>query len=227
MVARARPRCSRAGYASRPLVLPALLAIVSIAAGAALGLMHGDARRPLRAVQIAALLAALGVALLQLLPEALEALGASALAAFALPLLPLLRPAARSARSLAIEFGYAALLVHQLGDGVLLGAYGGVLFPARAHAGLLAAIALHTVPVASAIALRFELRSGRRAALARCTGMIGTSLLGIALAGRIPTQLAERVDPWASAVIAGLLLQSVLQGWRGAVRPAQLPTSGA
>jgi len=200
--------------------------MVSIAAGAALGLMRGNARRPLRAVQIAALAAALGVALLQLLPEALEALGAPALAAFAVPLLPLLRSAARSAHSLAVELGYAALLVHQLGDGVLLGAYGGMLFPMRPHAGLLAAVALHTVPVASAIALRFELRSGRRAALARCAGMFAASLLGIALVGRIPSELAERVDPWASALIAGLLLQSVLQGWRGAVRPA-VPSSGA
>lgn len=209
------------------MILPALLATASIAAGAALGLLRADARRALRAVQLAALAAALGVALLQLLPEALEQLGAAALAAFALPLLPLLRPAARSVRALAVELGYAALLVHQLGDGVLLGAYGGMLFAARDHVGLLAAIALHTVPVAAAIALRFEQRDGRRAALARSAGMAAASLLGIGLAGWIPTELAHRVDPWASAVIAGLLLQTVLQAWRGTARPANLPTPGA
>ena len=208
------------------MLLPALIATASIAAGAALGLLR-DARRPLRAVQLAALAAALGVALLQLLPEALHALGPVALAAFALPLLPLLRPATRSAGALAVELGYAALLVHQLGDGVLLGAYGGMLFSARAHAGLLSAVALHTVPVAAAIALRFERSDGRAAALGRSAGLALASLLGIALAGEIPTQLAERVDPWASAVIAGLLLQTVLQGWRGAVRPADAPTPGA
>jgi hypothetical protein len=207
-------------------ILPALLATVSIAAGAALGLLR-DARRPLRAVQFAALAAALGVALLQLLPEALEELGSMALVAFALPLIPLLRPAARSARALAVEFGYAALLVHQLGDGVLLGAYGGMLFSARKHAGLLAAVALHTIPVAAAIALRFERRNGRSAALARCAGMAAASLIGIGLAGRIPLELAQRVDPWASAVIAGLLLQTVLQDWRSALRRADLPTSRA
>jgi hypothetical protein len=209
------------------LILPALLATASVAAGAALGLLRGNPLRMLRGVQLAALAAALGVALLQLLPEALEALGPVALAAFALPLLPLLRPTARSARALAVELGYAALLLHQLADGVLLGAYGGLLFPARGHAGLLAAVALHTIPVAAAIALRFEQRDGRHAALARSAGMAVASLLGIALAGRIPTDLAQRVDPWASAVIAGLLLQTVLQGWRGAARPADPTTSRA
>jgi zinc transporter ZupT len=209
------------------LVLPALLATASIAAGAALGLLRGHPLRLLRGVQLAALAAALGVALLQLLPEALEALGPVALIAFALPLLPLLRPAARSAQTLAVELAYAALLLHQLADGVLLGAYGGMLFPARGHAGLLAAVALHTIPVAAAIALRFEQRDGRRAALWRCAGMAIASLLGIALAGRIPDDLARRVDPWASAVIAGLLLQTVLQGWRGAAHPAGSTTSEA
>jgi hypothetical protein len=208
------------------LILPALIATASIAAGAALGLLR-DARRPLRAVQLAALAAALGVALLQLLPEALEALGPASLAAFALPLLQLLRPAPRSSRSFAVELGYAALLLHQLGDGVLLGAYGGMLFSARAHAALLAAVALHTVPVAAAIALRFERIDGRRAALARSAGLAAASLLGIALAGEIPVDVAQRIDPWASAVIAGLLLQTVLQSWRDALRPANLPTPGA
>jgi len=192
-----------------------------------LGPLHSDARRVLRVVQLAALGAALGVALLQLLPEALAALGPVALAAFSVPLLPLLRPASRSAHALAVELGYAALLLHQLADGVLLGAYGGMLFSPRDHAALLAAVALHTIPVAAAIALRFELRDGRRAARLRCAGMAGASLLGIALTGRIPAELAQRIDPWASAAIAGLLLQTVLAGWRGALRPAEAPASRA
>ena len=209
------------------MILPVLLAAASVAAGAALGLLRADARRALRAVQLAALAAALGVALLQLLPEALEALGPIALAAFTLPLIPLLRPASHSAHALAVELGYAALLLHQLADGLLLGAYGGMVYPARGHFALLAAVALHTIPVAAAITLRFEQRDGRRAALGRSAGMAAASLLGIALAGRIPAGLAERIDPWASAVIAGLLLQTVFQGWRGATRPVELPTSRA
>jgi hypothetical protein len=203
------------------LILPAVLAVASVAAGAFLGLVRSEARRALRLIQVVSLGAALGVALLQLLPEALAELGPVALAAFALPLLPLLRPASRSANAFAVELGYAALLAHQLADGVLLGAYGGLLFAPRDHAGLLAAVALHTVPVAAAIALRFELRDGRRGAMARCAGMAGASLLGIALAGRIPQSLALRIDPWASAVIAGLLLQTVLAGWRVALRAVE------
>jgi zinc transporter ZupT len=209
------------------LILPALIAIASVACGAALGFLRGDARRPLRAIQLAALAAALGVALLQLLPEALEALGGVALVAFALPLVPLLRPASHSARALAVELGYAALLLHQLADGVLLGAYGGVIHPARAHLPLLAAVALHTIPVGAAVALSFDRRDGRRAALGRVAGMAGASLLGVALTGWIPIEVARRVDPWASAVIAGLLLETVLQGWRAALRPAEPPTSRA
>jgi hypothetical protein len=209
------------------LLLPALLALASIAAGTALGLLRADGGRALRVVQLASLVAALGVALLQLLPEALEALGPVALAAFALPLLPLLRSAPPSARALAVELGFAALLLHQLADGLLLGAYGGMVYAVREHLGLLAAIALHTVPLAAAVALRFEQRDGRRRALARVAAMAGASLLGIALAGRIPAELAERIDPWASAVIAGLLIQIVAQSWRGALRPAEAPASRA
>jgi hypothetical protein len=209
------------------LILPALLAIASVACGAALGFLRGDARRAVRAIQLVALAAALAVALLQLLPEALEALGGAALVAFALPLVPLLRPASRSARALAVELGYAALLAHQLADGVLLGAYGGVIHPARAHLALLAAVTLHTIPVGAAVALSFDLRDGRRAALARVVGMAAASVAGVVLTGWIPIELAERVDPWASAVIAGLLFATVLQGWRGALRPADPPTSRA
>jgi hypothetical protein len=209
------------------LLLPALLALVSIAAGTALGLLRADGGRVLRVVQLASLAAALGVALLQLLPEAFEALGPVALAAFAVPLLPLLRSAPHSARALAVELGFAAMLVHQLADGLLLGAYGGVVYPARPHLGLLVAIALHTVPLAAAVAIRFEQRDGRQRALARVAGMAGASLVGIALAGRIPAELAERIDPWASAVIAGVLIQTVAQSWRGALRPAEVPASRA
>jgi hypothetical protein len=209
------------------LALPALLALASIAAGTALGLLRSDGWRLLRVIQRASLVAALGVALLQLLPEALEALGPVALVAFALPLLSLLRAAPHSARALAVELGFAALLLHQLADGVLLGAYGGMVYPLRPHLGLLAAVALHTVPVAAAIALRFEQRDGRGAALARTAAMAAASLLGILLAGRIPTALAQRVDPWASALIAGLLIQTVAQGWLAAVRNAPAPASRA
>jgi hypothetical protein len=193
------------------LLLPALLATASVATGAVLGLRRGDARRLVGAVQLSALAAALAVALIQLLPEALRELGPAALGAFAVPLLPLLGFVGAGLRALAVELGYAALLLHQLGDGVLLGAYGGVVFPARAHAGLLAAVALHTVPVAAAIALRFEQIAGRRTALVRTAGMAVASLVGIALAGLIPVALAQRIDPWASAAIAGLLLQTALQ----------------
>jgi len=218
---------SAGGYASPPLFLPALLVIASVACGAALGFLRGDTRRVLRAIQLTALAAALGVALLQLLPEALEALGGVALVAFALPLAPLLRPASHSARALAIELGYAALLVHQLADGLLLGAYGGMIHPAREHLALLAAVVLHTIPVGAAVALGFDLRDGRRAALGRVAGMAAASLVGVALTGWIPLDLDERVDPWASAVIAGLLLQTVLQRWRSAARRVDLPTSRA
>ena len=93
------------------MLLPALLALASIAAGTALGLLRADGARVMRAVQLASLIAALAVALLQLLPEAFEALGPVALAAFALPLLPLLRSAPHSARALAVELGFAALLL--------------------------------------------------------------------------------------------------------------------
>jgi hypothetical protein len=208
------------------LLLPSLIAAASVAVGAGLGLSRSDAGRALRIAQVAALVTALGVALFQLLPESLEALGGAALAVFALPLLPLLRPASRSTRALTLELGYAALLVHQLVDGVLLGAYGGVVYSASEHAGLLAAVALHTVPVAAAIALRFEQRSDRRAAIARTVGMAAASLLGIALTGWIPTDVALRIDPWASAAIAGLLIQTVLQGWRVALQPVAEPHVG-
>ncbi len=192
------------------MILPLLLALGAIALGTALGLLRPERSRSVRAAQVLALLAAAVVGLGHLLPEALHSLGAPALAAFALPLVLSAGLAWASPDTgrdaIGVEIGYAALVVHRLIDGVLLGTYGGLVHPAGEHAGMLLALTLHAVPVSAAIALRFARSDGIGTALGRATGLAAGSVAGVALATQVPLDVAESIDPWATAVIAGLLV---------------------
>jgi hypothetical protein len=200
------------------VILPLTVAFGSVAAGTALGLLRSDQSRAVTVLQALALIAAVVVGLVHLLPEALRALGPSALIAFALPLVLSLGTALATHEPerdrLGVELGYAALVVHRLADGVLLGAYGGLVHPAAAHADLLLALGLHAVPVSAAVALRFARHDGMGAALGRTGGMLVGSLAGVLLAEQIPIAAAQRIDPWASAAIAGLLVYLAWHEWR-------------
>jgi zinc transporter ZupT len=211
------------------MLVPGFVALASVALGTALGLLRRERGVLVRALQWAAIATAVLVALVDLLPEAIEAAGAWTLAAFALPLLlPMLSQRALGellSREGApvLELGYAALLVHRLVDGLVLGLYGGAAGAIRPP--ILLAIGAHEVPISAAVALRFAQRDGTRAALLRAVGLGASSLLGVFLTGQAPDLLIAQVDPWAKAIISGLLVHIAQHEWR--VRHLEPQAAGA
>src|SRR5690606_12587860 len=149
--------------------LPIAISCASHVAGAFLGL--GGRRRSLTALRTFALVSALAVVLAQLLPDALGAIGMWAVAVFgagfALPSLTdkLAASAGRRGGSLGLELGFVGLLVHQLADGVALGAYGGEAHEGHGHGDVLFALSAHTVPLVALVTLAYQRRSDTRAAM--------------------------------------------------------------
>lgn len=188
------------------------LAVASVAAGV-LAALVADARlwvlAPVRAFAVAAVAVAIA---LHLLPEAIDGAGLVALVVAAVALIaPIVlgRVAAGVGdrhRRLAAELGFVAVLLHQVTDGLALGAATGA---DGYHWDLLIGIAAHTVPLVAMLTLTFAELGGRRAVFARAAAMIVATAAGIAL-----TRLDERVlpaaEPWLGAAIAGLLLHVLL-----------------
>ena len=167
--------------------IPVTIAVASCALGAALGL--GGRRDHSRVLVTFAVVAALAIALGQLLPDALGGAGILALLVFAgAAVLPSLleRGVARvmgQERSgrLGLELGYWALFVHRIGDGIGLGIYGGDEHAGHNHIDVLLALAAHSVPLVAFMTLAFVRRSGAAAALWRVAGLALASLIGIGL----------------------------------------------
>jgi hypothetical protein len=109
-------------------------------------------------------------------------------------------------RRIAAELGFVAVLLHQLTDGLALGAatgHGGY------HWDLLIGIPAHTVPLVAMLTLTFAELGGRRAVLLRAAAMIAATAVGIGLT-RLDDQLVPAAGPWLGAAIAGLLLHVLL-----------------
>lgn len=209
------------------MLLPVLVAVGSVVVGAAFGLLVDRARAALAPIRWIAVIAVAVVVLVHLLPEAWEAIGAFALLAFAIGLvLPLgvarvvpkvwrrAGPDGRpSDEAAGFELGYAALVIHQVGDGLALGTYGGPLHEGHDHGDVLAAIALHTIPVVALFVVAFSAHRGQRATLIRTAGLAIATLAGIAVAflGAVPA--IRTFEPWVTAVVAGLLLHVVVHDW--------------
>jgi zinc transporter ZupT len=204
------------------MLLPLSIAVGSVALGTLLGLLRREHGALVRAIQTLALAAAVWVALGDLLPQALDELGGWALVAFAIPVpLPALArralgPGLRASAggSAGLELGYAALVLHRVVDGMVLGMYGGAGVGAL-RPPLLLAVGAHEVPISAAVALRFTQRDGIGPALVRAAGLALSSCAGVLLTGQAPAALLQRIDPWAQAVIAGLLVHIAWSEWRG------------
>jgi hypothetical protein len=200
-----------------------LLGIVILALAVLLGglaaLFRESGRRVIPAIRTFAVVAAVSIALLHLIPEAMAAIGPVALLATALGALgpavleraiPSQRGHTHDAPTTALAMGYAAVIAHQAGEGAALAslASSGAL-----QAGIVLAIAAHTVPLAMVVAIRvLEVKAGpgaRRAtgialtgvALATVAGALGGSLVG---AARLTA-----VQPWILSLVAGLLLHAL------------------
>jgi hypothetical protein len=197
----------------------AVLAVLSVLVGAALGLLGRRATSAVGLVQAAAVGAGGAAVFGMFLPESFATMGGSALAPFALGLFVpgLVDRASHAARGrsseVSFEVGYAGLLVHQVADGVTLGAYTGPSHAGHAHYEVFLSVAGHTVPVVAALVVGFAARSNARVALLRALGLATAVVVGIALANTegAGASLAAH-QGWVDAAAGGLVLHIVLHG---------------
>ncbi len=198
------------------MLVPALIAILSVGMGALLALIPRSESRWLGPISSFALMAVLGVVFTHLLPEAIGAAGLGAAVVFLVALwLP------RAIGAFAAQFrrhehersdvrlhgALAALLLHQVGDGLGLGSYAGLL-SGEVHAGVLTALAAHTIPVVALIVLAYRSAYGFRPSLAVALSLALATLLGVAGAGLAPLVLKNAAG-WMAAAFAGLFLHVV------------------
>jgi len=200
--------------------LAAAVAIAAVGLGLALGLGSGGGSRLVGPLRTFAFTAALTVALTHLLPEALAELGAPGLLLFAAASVApawgeLLRGFASGGKThggqgrAVLGAGYLGLLVHHVGDGLGLGAYSELPGGALAHTDVLAALAVHTVPLVAVVTLAFRTQRGTRAAVERAGGLAAASVGGVLLSGVVPAELTRSLSAWIAAGVAGLLLHVV------------------
>jgi ZIP family zinc transporter len=193
--------------------------MAAVGLGLLLGLGSAGGSALVGPLRTFAFTAALGVAVTHLLPEALGALGAPGLLLFAAASVApawvgiareLVGFKARAGHGHAVlGAGYAGLLVHHVGDGLGLGAYSVLPGGPLAHADVLAALAVHTVPLVAVVTLAFRAQRGVRAAVERALGLAGASVGGVLLSGSVPSAFTDSLSAWIAAAVAGLLLHVV------------------
>jgi len=199
--------------------LAAGVAVAAVALGLLLGLGSTSGSRVVGPLRTFAFTAALGVALTHLLPEALAELGAPGLLLFAAASVApawsdlvrrMTRRESHGAHGGALlGAGYAGLLVHHVGDGLGLGAYSELPGGPAAHADVLLALAVHTVPLVAVVTLAFRTQRGVRAAVERALGLAGASVGGVLLSGSVPENVTRAWSAWIAAGVAGLLMHVV------------------
>jgi hypothetical protein len=189
-------------------MVPLAVAVGAVVAGALLGGLAG-VRHVLLASWASAIIA-LGAVVLGLLPEAIAEVGWAALAvaalAAALPwVAEVIGRRAQPPGQLGLELAYAALLVHQLGDGVAIGALGSD-HVGHHHEGSLLALGLHSAALAAVFVLLWRTRSGLRAAVLRAAGMAVAVVVGAVIVPVLPSAWVVVAHPWVAAGAGGLLL---------------------
>jgi hypothetical protein len=205
-------------------MIPALLtAVVAVGLGAAIGLVRGGAERLAGPAQTFALVSVLTLVCARLIPDALSEIGPWALAVFALAFVApgmLERAVARvrgdgaeRASGLGLEIGYLGLAVHQVGDGLVLGAYSGGAHYGHLHPDVLLAVGAHTVPTAALMVLAYRRRVGTGAAIARAIGLALVTIAGIGVTAVAPLREFDNYEPWLSAAVGGLLTHVVAHGF--------------
>ncbi len=212
-------------YAMVSLFVP----LVAVTAGTALSVIGGPRPRillPLRGFVLAAVVTSVTA---HLVPEAMmSSAGMWALLAFAIGLwLPLWLGHLRRdmaghgrPRKIASELGFAAVLLHQVGDGVALGVLSHSHDSGRENWDLLLGILAHTVPLAAVVTLPFVER-GLRHVVLRAGLLVAASAVGVVGAEWLAS-LHTDVLPWFSAVVAGTLLHILSHDEPAIGRPAGL-----
>lgn len=204
------------------VLIASLLTVASVVLGAVLGLW-GRGERALGRLRALALGAAFAVVAFQLLPEAAVRLGPAALLAtalgFALPTaferLELGRRfggAKASDGRIGLELGFVGLLVHQLGDGLGMGAFTGPGHDDHLHLEVFLTVGAHTVPIIAVMAAAFARLGGVGPALVRAGLLALASVVGVVLAGSTFAAVIGPHHALVSAIVGGLLLHVVVHG---------------
>lgn len=196
-------------------MLPGLIAaLLSVGLGILLGLRAGSRRwifQPLRAFALAAVLF---VVLTHLLPEGLELLGIWGLVAFLAGwLVPgllarLLGDDHHGSTSLHVT--YAGLALHQVADGLALGAFAGALHPGEGNYDLIAAVMAHTTPVTALIIHAYDRHGGQKLALKIGVGLASAMVTGVLISTLGGEALLGSLEPWITCAAAGLLVHVLL-----------------
>ncbi|QQR91797.1 MAG: permease [Myxococcales bacterium] len=207
------------------MLLAFIIAPLSVAIGALVGLVGKNKALSLRPVHTFALSSALLVVLVQLLPEALTDLGIWGLGAFLVALaLPALLEWIYSAtvgktdhhhnhhdesHRLGLELAFIGLAAHQMGDGIALGAYVLSAGDSGVSFSVPIAIAAHSIPVTALAIVACRSQLGWKAAAWRSLWLLFATVTGVTLSGLVPSHILEDFGPWVTAAVAGLLIHIV------------------
>lgn len=193
---------------------------LAVALGGLAAVWQEHARSAISPLRAFAVMAAASIALLHLLPEAVADGGAGVLGAALVGFVgPALleraflpgRPHRHGAPAVALAMGYAAVMVHQLGEGAALAS---LAESSELSVSIVLAVAGHTTPLAMVVGMRaMELRAGRggerRATAVALFGVLGATVVGAALGSLLAAERLHTVQPWILASIAGLLLHAL------------------
>ncbi len=204
------------------MVISLIATLASVFAGVVMTLVGGARPTVLLPLRSFAMAALLGSVLLHLLPDAIAGAGGATLLAFVAGLvlpnfLSSLRawrspPPRRHAhdhlpdlghRNWVLLFGISGVLLHQMGDGLALGAFSSGPHAGHVHWDLVIGIAAHTVPLVAIVTLPIQ---KRRTMVVIAVAMVAASALGIFLAELGGLGFASSALPWLNAAVAGLLL---------------------
>jgi len=111
-----------------------------------------------------------------------------------------------------LALGYVGLLIHKVGDGMAMAAFGGVL--GVVDPTVLAALALHSIPVTALVVLAFARCAGTRSGLLHALGLGLASVVGVLLTAAIEPSTLAPYEPWITSAVAGLLLHIVAHDMR-------------
>ncbi len=192
---------------------------IAVALGGLAAVWRDHGRRVVPGIATFATVAAAGVALLHLLPEAIVEGGVFTLVPLVVTLFV---PAILERRthdeqastSGALVAGYIAVLVHQAGEGTAIAT---LARTNELRPTIIIAIAAHTVPLAMIIAIRAITMStdAQRSALRATFALAGCALatvVGALSLEVIDASLITKGKPWLVAAVAGLLLHALLHG---------------
>jgi ZIP family zinc transporter len=205
-----------------PLALGIAILALAVLLGGLAALFPEPTRRVMSMVRTFAVVAAASIALLHLLPEAVSEAGWGALLAAALgafgPIvleraIPSQRAHAHDAPTTALAMGYAAVVAHQAGEGAALAS---LAETGALSAGIVLAVAAHTVPLAMVVGIRVvEVRadrttdSHRRAIALALLGVMAATACGAGAGTLVGGARLAAAQPWLLATVAGLLLHAL------------------